>query len=43
MGKSKKDSTEVLRVRQSVARNRNVLLIYAVLAICGLVGWLTSL
>jgi len=39
----KKDSTEVLRVRQSVARNKKVLLIYALIAVCGLVGWLASL
>jgi len=39
----KKDSTEVIRVRQSVARNKKALLIYAVIAVCGLVGWLASL
>ena len=39
----KKDSTEVLRVRQSVARNKTALLIYALVAVCGLVGWIVSL
>lgn len=38
----KKDSTEVMRVRQSVGRNKIFLMISALLAIAGLVGWLNS-
>jgi hypothetical protein len=43
MKKDKKDNTEVMRVRQSVRRNMLPLMICALLAIVGLVGWLTSL
>lgn len=39
----KKDSTEVMQVRQSVERNRSFLIVVALLAIVGLVGWLNSL
>jgi len=43
MAKTKKDSTEVMRVRESVGRNKVPLIICALLAIVGLVGWFTSL
>lgn len=42
-GMKKKDSTEVMQVRQSVERNRSFLIVAALLAIIGLVGWLNSL
>lgn len=39
----KKDSTEVMQVRESVGRNKIPLLICALLAIAGVIGWLNSL
>ena len=39
----KKDSTEVMQVRQSVERNRTFLVVAALLAIVGVIGWLNSL
>ena len=39
----KKDSTEVMRVRESVERNKISLIICTLLAIVGVVGWLSSL
>jgi hypothetical protein len=39
----KKDSTEVMRVRQSVGQNKALLVICALLAIVGMIGWLKSL
>lgn len=39
----KKDSTEVLRVRQSLTQNRIPLIVCALLAIVAVVGWLTTL
>jgi hypothetical protein len=39
----KKDSTEVMRVRQSAARNKIPLILCAVAAIVGVVGWLSTL
>jgi len=42
MARTKKDDTEVTRVRQSVKRNKIPLVICALLAIVGLVGWLSS-
>jgi len=42
-GMKKKDSTEVMQVRQSVERNRSFLIVAALLAIVGLIGWLNSL
>jgi hypothetical protein len=41
--KDKKDNTEVMRVRQSVGRNKVPLIICALAAIVGVVGWLSSL
>ncbi|HEV8109984.1 MAG TPA: hypothetical protein VGP97_20920 [Burkholderiales bacterium] len=38
----KKDSTEVMRVRQSVERNKIPLIICTLLAIIGVIGWLNS-
>ena len=38
-----KDSTEVMQVRQSVGRNKTFLVVAALLALAGLVGWLNSL
>jgi predicted negative regulator of RcsB-dependent stress response len=35
-----KDSTEVMRVRQSAGRNKVSLIVCAVAAIVGVVGWL---
>jgi hypothetical protein len=37
------DKTERTRVRQSVARHKGLLMICALLAILGIVGWLTTL
>jgi hypothetical protein len=43
-GKMKKnDSTEVMRVRQSVERNKVPLIVCTLLAIVGVIGWLTTL
>ena len=42
-GMKKKDSTEVMRVRQSAGRNKVSLIICAVAAIIGVVGWLSTL
>jgi hypothetical protein len=42
-GMKKKDSTEVMRVRQSVGQNKALLVICALLAIVGMIGWLKSL
>jgi hypothetical protein len=42
-GMKKKDSTEVIRVRESVERNKVPLIICMLLAIVGVVGWLSSL
>ena len=39
----KKDNTEVMRVRQSVGRNKVPLILCALVAIVGVVGWLSSL
>lgn len=39
----KKDSTEVMQVRESAGRNKVPLLICALLAIAGVIGWLNSL
>jgi predicted negative regulator of RcsB-dependent stress response len=39
----KKDSTEVMRVRESVERNKISLIICTLLAIVGVIGWLSSL
>ena len=39
----KKDSTEVMQVRQSVERNRTFLVVAALLAIVGVIGWLNAL
>jgi predicted negative regulator of RcsB-dependent stress response len=39
----KKDSTEVMRVRESVERNKTSLIICTLLAIVGVIGWLSSL
>lgn len=39
----KKDSTEVIRVRQSLGQNKVALGVCALLAIIAIVGWLTSL
>jgi predicted negative regulator of RcsB-dependent stress response len=39
----KKDNTEVMRVRQSAGRNKVPLIICALVAIVGVVGWLSSL
>jgi hypothetical protein len=39
----KKDSTEVMRVRQSAGRNKVSLIVCAVAAIIGVVGWLSTL
>jgi predicted negative regulator of RcsB-dependent stress response len=39
----KKDSTEVMRVRASVERNKISLIICTLLAIVGVIGWLSSL
>jgi predicted negative regulator of RcsB-dependent stress response len=39
----KKDSTEVMRVRESVERNKMSLIICTLLAIVGVIGWLSSL
>jgi hypothetical protein len=39
----RKDSTEVIRVRKSLAQNRVPLIICALLAVVAVVGWLTSL
>jgi predicted negative regulator of RcsB-dependent stress response len=39
----KKDSTEVMRVRQSVERNKVPLIVCTLLAIVGVIGWLTTL
>ena len=39
----KKDSTEVMRVRESVERNKISLIVCTLLAIVGVVGWLSSL
>jgi hypothetical protein len=38
-----KDSTEVLRTRESIGRNKLTLMICALLAAVGFIGWLTSL
>jgi hypothetical protein len=38
-----KDSTELIRVRQSAGRHKVTLLICALLVIVGFVGWLTTL
>ena len=43
MGKTKKDNTEVMRVRQSVGSNKLFSILLAVLALIGVIGWLTSL
>jgi hypothetical protein len=37
------DKTERTRVRQSVAQHKLALMVYALLAVVGIVGWLTSL
>jgi hypothetical protein len=37
------DKTERTRLRQSVARHKVLLVICALLAILGIVGWLTTL
>ena len=42
-GMKKKDSTEVMRVRQSVERNKIPLIVCTLLAIVGVIGWLSSL
>jgi predicted negative regulator of RcsB-dependent stress response len=39
----KKDSTEVMRVRESVERNKISLIVCTLLAIVGVIGWLSSL
>jgi predicted negative regulator of RcsB-dependent stress response len=39
----KKDSTEVMRVRESVERNKISLIVCTLLAIIGVIGWLSSL
>ncbi len=39
----KKDNTELIRVRQSFGQNKAALVVCALLAIAGLVGWLTAL
>ena len=39
----KKDSTEVMRVRESVERNTISRIICTLLAIVGVIGWLSSL
>jgi predicted negative regulator of RcsB-dependent stress response len=39
----KKDSTEVMRVRESAERNKISLIICTLLAIVGVIGWLSSL
>lgn len=39
----KKDNTELMRVRQSFGQNKTALVVCALLAIAGLVGWLTAL
>jgi hypothetical protein len=38
-----KDSTELIRVRQSAKRHKLTLAICALLVIVGFVGWLTTL
>ena len=37
------DSTEVMRVRESVERNKISLIVCTLLAIVGVIGWLSSL
>jgi hypothetical protein len=39
----KKDNTELLRVRQSLGQNKTALIVWMLVAIVGLVGWLTAL
>ena len=39
----KKDSTELIRTRESIGRNKLTLTICALLAAVGFIGWLTSL
>ena len=39
----KLDSTEVMRVRESVERNKISLIVCTLLAIVGVIGWLSSL
>lgn len=37
------DNTQLIRTRESIARHKGTLVICALLAIVGLVGWLTTL
>lgn len=40
---ARKDSTEVMQVRQSAERNRTFLIVAALLAVVGVIGWLSAL